>query len=310
MQCQGGVCLYGQYITYCVKNADAAKSIILHEIHSSLFTLLQMISDVLTSNLVHQDDVIASGLYVCVRNYVQQALAAHETQHNQDAVDHFGLAIQEVNEKIMAVLLAHRARSFEEMQQYDDMLADAERVIEFFPTSAHGYIQAGRACYKKQQLRDALLVYDAGLETVAADDPLYQTMASLKESLAAEIHERNLRQLGRIPYDIVCQIFSQVSIVDRIRCTLTCKGWRNMLLNWHDMWTKVDLRRISCIRASGCIAQIDRQNLKELSLDCWSVNRHSKLFEALAQKRFNQLRKLGKVHLTIYCLAYRRDLCK
>lgn len=202
----------------------------------------------------------------------------------------------------MAVILAHRAHAFEKLEQYDMMLADAQQVVQCFPTSAHGYLQTARAFCYKDQLRDALLVYENGLQAVSSEDPLYQTMVSLKEDMAAQINQRNLCQLGQLPYDVFDKIFSGLSLIDRTRCTWTCKGWRNMLHNWHNMWTTVNVKYPKRTQLRECLAQIDGRHARELSIDQWSREELLRTFELLLQKGYDQLQKLGNTFRFTGCI--------
>lgn len=253
-----------------------------------------MYIDVLQSGLLVEKDTIAFGLYRSVRAHVQLSSNAVLVQRFEDSIIHFNAAIKQANEQVMAVLFAQRARSFEKLQQYDMMLADGKRVVECFPTSAQGYIQAARALQHKQKLRDALFTYDARVNAVSPDESLYQTLVSSKENLAAEINYRNLSLLGRLPYDIIDQIFSKISVIERTVCTLTCRGWRDMLLTWENMWTTVELPWIKSSRVLDWIARIDAKRVRKLSFDYIGGEKVSKLLRTLSQNGYIQLRELGK----------------
>lgn len=257
-----------------------------------------MDAGILHSDLVAEDNTIAFALYESIRYQLLTGSTAVNEKRFEDSIKHFSSAIKDVQEKILAVLFAHRAQSFERLQQYDLMLADAGLVIKYFPTSAHGYVQAGRALHRKDQLRDELLVYDTGLRAVPLDDPMYPMLVSLKDDIAAKINEPNIRLLRRLPYDVFREIFSKVSVADRVRCAMTCKGWRNKLLNWHDMWTTMDIRYIAASRLPECIAHVDGKHVQEVFLGSKYDKEITKALEALVQNGYNQLRRLGKMPFT------------
>lgn len=223
-----------------------------------------MDSDILRSDFLAKDAKVASAFYESIRIIVHLGCTDIVNQRFEDALEHFDSAIEQVNEKILAVIFVHRAHCFEELQAYDMMLTEAEQVIEYFPTSAHGYMQCARAMYCKGQTRDALLVYHAELQTVPSDDLLYQAMAASKETLVAEIDRHNLSQLKRLPYDVFSLIFSQLPVISRVRCSMTCKGWRDALLNWDGMWASLDFGYLSTSRVVACISQVDGRNIRSV----------------------------------------------
>lgn len=259
-----------------------------------------MHTGILQSDLLAEDNATASAFFESIRYHAQLGSAAINSQRFADSVKHLDWAIDEVNQNILAVLFAHRAQSFENVQQYDKMLVDARQVIKCFPTSAHGHILTARALYREEQYRDALLVYDTGLNTVAAANPLYHTMVSLKQNLAAEVNERNVRFLKRLPYDILSHILSQLPIVDRIRCTQVCKGWRETLLNWHDLWATMDLKYVSRYCYLDFITQKNGRHVRELYFDSWYDQViFLLLLYMLPDREYNQLRKLGNCVLPL-----------
>lgn len=268
--------------------------------HSSNYSFakacnVKMHAGILQSDLVAESNTVAIALYESIRNHIQLAYRAVDQQQFQESIMHYESAISEVNQELLAVIFAHRAQCYEKMEQYDLMLSDAKRVSECLPTSAHGYIQTARALHHKQELRDAYLTYDAGLKAVSPDDPLYQTLISLKDSLAAEISQRNFSLLGRLPCDVFDQIFSQLSVIERTKRTMTCKSWKSMLLNWGNMWKTVDIKCIEENRVLDCIKRIDGRNVRELSIDLWLGNENGNVLNALAQNGYNQLQVLGNM---------------
>lgn len=253
-----------------------------------------MPESLLQSDLLAADDAVAIALYQSIRNHAQFGATALHGDRSEESIRHISSAFTQINQEILAVLFAHRAHAYEKLRQYDNMLADAKQVIEHNPTSAQGYLQAARALRNKQDFKESLAICGTGLKTASADDPFYPALASFKESLAGGIN----RLLQRLPYDVLGQIFSQLSITGRMRCIFTCKGWRDALLNWPDMYKTMELSRVKPKRVLDCIAKIDGQRVREVIIGYWVDEQAIKVLDALCQRGYNQIRKLS-LHITL-----------
>ncbi|KAI9497310.1 hypothetical protein BDB00DRAFT_23685 [Zychaea mexicana] len=170
------------------------------------------------------------------------------------AIDIYDQVIAQLQGSLTCKIYLFRAGAYEQLGNFHHALQDAQRAILADPTYAGGYLCAGSLFVMQKQWAEAAALYQKGIDRVAIDDPRHIQLVQHKEQVAHEIAERNTRVMRILPYDIICEIMSKLSITDRIACAQTCKDWHAYMFDSPAMWQDIHHLDASLLDRIGSVA--------------------------------------------------------
>ncbi|KAI9271499.1 hypothetical protein BDA99DRAFT_297744 [Phascolomyces articulosus] len=149
----------------------------------------------------------------------------------------FTEVIKTINSNVLASTYLHRSAAFAMQGKQGPAVQDIYKAIHLSPAQPDGYIYAYNVFVSFKRYREAFLALTEGLKQVNKADRKYAALGFMKDSLLAEIDNKNSLPL---PYDVITSILRRLSFRDRIHLASTCKYWERMLhesppIMWHDI---------------------------------------------------------------------------
>ncbi|CDS08383.1 hypothetical protein LRAMOSA02331 [Lichtheimia ramosa] len=129
--------------------------------------------------------------------------ASAKGHHDQVLVDSTAACIQLT--QLYVRFLDLRAKTLAIRGQFDRALDDTATMQQLAPTSALSYLREGYIHDMRGLRREAIRVYDQGLNQVSTEDPAYQLVVKAKSSSEEALNYR-LDFMSRLPPDILSNI--------------------------------------------------------------------------------------------------------
>ncbi|ORX91502.1 RNI-like protein [Basidiobolus meristosporus CBS 931.73] len=164
-----------------------------------------------------------------------------------------------------------RAAVYEKTRNVQAAYRDAKKMIAMFPSSAKGYIRAGKILRLSGRYEAAYHVYESGRRKLKSDDPDVQLLTkysqeaitlykksqtkgsvpghstqvasnhSVQESTPAIVKRYDLFEI--LPPELILEIFELLPYKTIWRCTRVCKVWRQTLPRISLIWRDADLSK-------------------------------------------------------------------
>lgn len=131
----------------------------------------------------------------------------------------------------------------ERLGQYDEALADAQRMVRLQPQRAKAYLRRGKLLQMMGRDGDALESYDLALRRVDFKDSLYKTMQRARSVLQERMFSTGRRYdiLALLPIELVLRIFSYVDFASVVRCTCVCRKWKRTINATSEFYARVEM---------------------------------------------------------------------
>ncbi|KAI8991933.1 hypothetical protein BDF20DRAFT_909639 [Mycotypha africana] len=183
-----------------------------------------------------------------------------------------------------ATVLEYRAASYEKLDQLNLALQDATTMIRHDPTSARGYLRAGKILSLQKKHKSAVTIYKRGLKNISVHDARYQQIKDMLAAAERILHPSPTHDPMRyLPYDIMSTIFSMLSFERRIQCTSVSQSWRSFALSWPGMWRDLDFsdKKISVATIKKYLGHAKGRHVRRLSVRSVARNKLDKILQLL-----------------------------
>ncbi|KAI9268251.1 hypothetical protein BDA99DRAFT_535761 [Phascolomyces articulosus] len=127
------------------------------------------------------------------------------------------------------------------------LLEEAEKQIHKSPTSADGYLAAGKLLQEENRLDFAFQIYKQGLQSVLLENnpEQYALLQKEERKLSNTLLQQKQIEDGKkidflvdplLPYDLVCLILEQLQFADLLQCSSVSQAWCHFVLDWPEFW--------------------------------------------------------------------------
>lgn len=157
--------------------------------------------------------------------------AAAKGHHEQVLEESTTACIQMV--QLYMGFLDLRAKTRAIRGQFDTALDDAATMQQLAPASAMGYLRGGYIYDMRGLRREAIRVYDQGLNHVSTDDPAYQRVVVAKSSSEEALNHR-FDFMDRLPPDILMNIVPRF-VGNGVLPSDKEYPYLNVSKRWHDL---------------------------------------------------------------------------
>ncbi|KAI9498913.1 hypothetical protein BDB00DRAFT_866982 [Zychaea mexicana] len=161
---------------------------------------------------------------------------------NQEHVQVVNYADDMLQSHLLKVL---DARAYGNCMQGKCSLAieDAQRMIDFSPTVADGYLRKGDILSMYGRQRCAIATYDTGMERIKMDEDNEQQIEQLVLSTTEAIilDAKRIDFIARLPIDIVDLILLLLPKDTKAACLAVSTAWRRKVLECKTAWKRVVL---------------------------------------------------------------------
>ncbi|KAI8144309.1 hypothetical protein BJV82DRAFT_81852 [Fennellomyces sp. T-0311] len=129
--------------------------------------------------------------------------------------------------------------------RFDKAMQAAEEMIVRAPTKATGYLRAGNTLILQGKHKQAIQVYNRGIEKVSSDDKQHTILKKRKALSQAQIDKR-VDFLTLLPPNAANIVIDQLDVTDRdVECMNVSKKWQQMLSDYSLAWKDIMLRSSS-----------------------------------------------------------------
>lgn len=174
-------------------------------------------------------DILTPADYERLYGWVKSGVEAFkEVKDLEASLKFYKKALDQVMEKLAAVLWFRRSKTFEKRKEYELTLAEATWITQYSPCWSLGYLQSSKIVLHLCKFEEALATLDTAEQLVPETDAHYKVLAQQIKHNLSLIHKRNMHDLGRLSAEILDMIFSQLQRKDHIKCLRVCKGLERM----------------------------------------------------------------------------------
>ncbi|KAI8144405.1 hypothetical protein BJV82DRAFT_607229 [Fennellomyces sp. T-0311] len=170
-----------------------------------------------------------------VKNTFSKVRIAIDQCSYGQAVDLASATICQIQQLVLATVLNHRAYARGMQGKFDEAIDDAQRVINYQPTIAMGYLQLGNLYRMQGKQSRAIDTFETGLRCVSTDNSQYTLMIEGKEA-ATKQNETRVDFLAKLPLEIVDDIIALLSQEHKSACVDVSTVWRRNVLRCSKAW--------------------------------------------------------------------------
>ncbi|KAI9275804.1 hypothetical protein BDA99DRAFT_496491 [Phascolomyces articulosus] len=174
--------------------------------------------------------------------YTHQLSKHIQNKAYEQAIHNATLTIDHILKSQLFVLLDIRAQAYFLRHRFDAVCADAQTMIQFFPESATGYIRKARLLSMHGYQRQAIDIYNKGLQNTKVNDSKKSLLSNIHESRtleqglkdATKLNNKRIDFFSQLPTECVCTIISLLNMKEKATCMLVNNLWRQYILDWVD----------------------------------------------------------------------------
>ncbi|KAI8137131.1 hypothetical protein BJV82DRAFT_363886 [Fennellomyces sp. T-0311] len=180
-------------------------------------------------------------LTITQSTFDQGKRAFNQEQYDQ-AIDYYTQALQALHKHVVSIILLHRAAAYEMDSKFDEAKQDCEYALTHAKaTCPDVYFSYGSACYFTDHWDAALAAYREGIANVPRDIPQHTALVQKHDRLAKQVDQRNQKLVRKLPFEVIHNILSRVSMVDRMQFAQTCRFWNRWLMHEYPyMWYEIN----------------------------------------------------------------------
>ncbi|KAI8143636.1 hypothetical protein BJV82DRAFT_578791 [Fennellomyces sp. T-0311] len=219
----------------------------------------------------------------------------------QQVVNDASTAINEVFRTQLLILFDIRSHAQSMLGHYELACADAQRMIEYAPTQAEGFIRQGDIYSMYGRHSRAIEVYDEGLRNAISDQGQIDRLVASKAATAAKI-ERRVDFFARLPAEIVNAIIMGLPQNTKAICLTVSAIWRKRMLACADAWRSLSVwESPEDFHIMGATTYIGPY-IKHMTIDTSNERMRTGLFEHMAQGFISKIHSVkftapGTLHL-------------
>ena len=178
---------------------------------------------------------------------------------------------------------------------------DAKKAITLAPDHWQGYAQSARLFFKLRKHAESLATIEKALQLLKPDSRHLKNIHSLRDTvslemqLLAEHRSRHAYHFGKLPVELVVEIFYEVVFEDRspgaVRLSLVCRQWRRIALSTPKLWEELELLAPGGIaRKVNAWRERSRSAISKLWIRTQAETQICRAFQQFSLEEFKNLR--------------------
>ncbi|KAK0487370.1 hypothetical protein IW261DRAFT_611367 [Armillaria novae-zelandiae] len=200
--------------------------------------------------------------------YFESGVAYFKKSKYLDAVRSFTEAIDNGGDQ-QFLIFDSRAAAYDKLNNPIAALRDAKKVIDLTPTRWQGYLRAAHVFRDMQKFDQSISMADMALARIKPEDTKRRAQVTSLKDVVLECRRRVAYHLGKIPIELMVDIFDLVVSHDAtlvFTVSAVCRSWRDVARGAPTLWRTLVLSHRNPVRKTKVWLERSKGRIRELRL--------------------------------------------
>ncbi|KAK0503932.1 hypothetical protein EDD18DRAFT_481859 [Armillaria luteobubalina] len=200
--------------------------------------------------------------------YFESGVAHFKKSKYLDAVQSFTVAIDNGGDQ-QFLIFDSRAAAYDKLNDPIAALRDAKKVIDLAPTRWQGYLRAAHVFRDMRKLDQSISMADMALARIKPEDTKRRAQVASLKDVVLECRRRVAYHLGKIPIELMVDIFDLVVSHDAtlvLTVSAVCRSWRDVARGAPALWRTLVLTHRNPVRKTKVWLERSKGRIWELRL--------------------------------------------